>query len=84
MKKRKLVIESSDEGRTEICYDTLSVGEIESRIQRYEQKYGMPFAQFFAGFCSDSADPDEMTDYMDWEYLIEERADRLGLATGER
>ena len=78
---RKLILDSSDEGRTEICYDTLSIEEIESRIQTYEKKYGMPFPQFFADFSSCCASPDEMRDYMDWDCLTEEHAERLGLPT---
>ena len=79
--KRKLIIESSDEGRTEICYDSLSLNEIESRLQTYENKYGMTFSRYLRNFSCDSADPDEMTDYMDWKYLVKERTDRIRLAT---
>lgn len=79
--KRKLTIDSSDEGRIEICYDALSMPEIDSRIGAYEKKYGMQFSRFLHNFSCDSATPDEMTDYMDWECLIQERADRLRPST---
>ena len=79
--KRKLVIDSSDEGRTEIHYYSLSLQEINSRIRAYEKKYGMRFSRFISTFSCDAASPDEMGDYMDWEILTEERADRPQLAT---
>jgi len=75
--KRKLTIDSSEEGQKEICYEGLSMPEIDSRIGAYEKKYGMPFSRFLESFSCDSATPDEMTDYMDWECLVDERADRL-------
>lgn len=79
--KRKLTIDSSDEGHIEICYDALSIREINSRIRAYEKKYGMRFSRFLQNFSCASATPDEMTDQMDWECLIQERADRLQSVT---
>ena len=79
--KRKLTIDSSDEGHIEICYDVLSIAEINSRIRAYEKKYGMNFSRFLRGFSCDSATPDEMTDQMDWECLVEELADRMRTPT---
>ena len=70
--------------RIEICYDSLSIEDIESRIQAYEKKYKMTFSRYMRNFSCDSADPDEMTDYMDWKYLLKERADRIRLATNRR
>ena len=74
---RRLVIDDSDTGRTEIRYDSLSSQEVASRIRSYEKKYGMRFNKYSAGFSCDDATPDEMTDYMDWKQLTLERADRL-------
>ena len=73
---RKLVIES-DGKRTEIVYSELSIRDINSRIRAYEQKYGSSFARYFKTFSCDDALPDEMTDIMDWEYLVEEKSTRL-------
>ena len=75
--RRRLVIDDSDTGRTEIRYDSLSSQEIASRIRVYEKKYGMRFAKFACGFSCDDASPHEMTDYMDWKQLTLERAERL-------
>jgi hypothetical protein len=74
---RKLVIDDSDAGRTEIRYDSLSSPEIASRIRAYEKKYGMRFSKYVSGFSCDDATPDEMTDYMDWKHLTLERVERL-------
>jgi hypothetical protein len=74
---RKLVIDDSDSGRTEIRYDSLSAQEISSRIRAYEKKYGMRFSKYSSGFSCDDASPDEMTDYMDWKMLNSERAERM-------
>ena len=79
--KRKLTIDSSDEGHIEICYDALSIREINSRIGAYEKKYGMSFSRFMQNFSCASATPHEMTDQMDWECLVEELADRMRPAT---
>ncbi len=70
----KLVIEENGK-RTEIDYDTLSMAEIKSRIRSYEKKHG-PYHRFIKTYsCSDST-PDETTDVMDWECLIEEKTRR--------
>jgi len=74
---RKLVIDDSETGRTEIRYDALSSQDLASRIRTYEKKYGMRFNKHASGFSCDDASPDEMTDYMDWKQLTLEKADRL-------
>ena len=74
---RKLVIDSSETGHIEICYDSLSMEEIEARIRAYEKKHGMPYSKYLETFCDHCVDPAEMRDDMDWECLIEERAERL-------
>ena len=74
---RKLIVDDSDDGRTEIRYDSLPSGEIASRIRGYEKKYGMRFSKYLSSFSCDDATPDEMTDYMDWKQLTLERAERL-------
>lgn len=78
---KRLVIESSDQGGTEIDYSSLSLREIGRRVRAYETKYGMSFTPYNRQFSCDDATPSEMTDIMDWEYLVEERATR-GLKKG--
>ena len=73
---RRLVIESSEDGRQEINYSTMPVREISSRIRSYEKKYGSPFPQFLQSYNCDNATPQEITDYMDWKNLVRERSDR--------
>jgi hypothetical protein len=74
---RRLVIDDSDTGHTEIRYDCLSGTEIASRLRAYEKKYGMRFAKYSSVFSCDDAAPEEMSDYMDWKQLTLERAERL-------
>jgi hypothetical protein len=70
----KLVIEENGK-RTEIDYDELSGPEIRSRLRAYEKKYG-PYPRYMKTYsCSDST-PDETTDVMDWECLLEEKKRR--------
>ena len=73
---RKLVIESSEDGRTEINYSSLDVREISGRIQTYEKRYGGSFSKFLKGYSCDNASPQEITDYMDWKNLTQELVDR--------
>ena len=73
---KKLVIESGGK-RTEIVYSDLSMRDISSRIREYEKKYGTSFSRYFKTFSCDGAMTDEMTDIMDWEYLVEEKSTRL-------
>ena len=73
---RKLVIESSEDGRTEINYSSLTVDEITCRILTYEKRYGANFEKFLQGYSCDNASPQEITDYMDWKNLVVELADR--------
>jgi hypothetical protein len=80
---RKLVIESSEDGRTEINYSSLDVREITGRIRTYEKRYGSNFEKFLQGYNCDNASPQEITDYMDWKNLIAELADR-DLSTGRK
>jgi len=70
----KLVIEENGK-RTEIDYGMLSVAEIKSRIRAYEKKYGSYSRYIKTYSCGDST-PDETTDVMDWECLIEEKTRR--------
>ena len=79
MTRRRLVIDSSEDGHSEICYNTLSLEEIESRIQIYGRKYGS-YSQFLAHYCCCCSDDEETTISMDWECLIDERHERLGIA----
>jgi hypothetical protein len=61
----------------EVCYSSLSVEELESRIQAYESKYGMRFSNYARSFSLGSADVDKRADYLDWKCLLLELADRL-------
>jgi hypothetical protein len=80
---RKLVIESSEGGRTEINYSSLDVREITGRIWTYEKRYGGNFEKFLQSYNCDNASPQEITDYMDWKNLVAELADR-DLSTGRK
>lgn len=73
---KKLIIESSETGRQEIVYESLSIEEIEKRIAAYEKKYGMTYARYNKQFSCDDALPWEMGDLMDWENLVQERRSR--------
>jgi hypothetical protein len=76
------VFESSETGRTEVLYSSLSLRQIESRIKSYEKKYGMPFARYNSRFSCDEALPWEVADAMDWESLVQERKARQPRANG--
>jgi hypothetical protein len=80
---KRLVIESGGK-RKEIVYSDLSMRDINSRIRAYERKYGTSFSRYSKAFSCDDALPDEMTDVMDWEYLIAEKASRLRSPKKER
>lgn len=73
---RRLVIESSEDGRTEINYSSLDLREISGRIRTYEKRYGRNFSKFLQWYNCDNASPQEITDYMDWKNLTQELADR--------
>ena len=73
---RHSVIESSENGRTEIDYSAMPEAEIERRIHGYHEKYGMTLTAYSRRFsCADAA-PQEMLDVMDWDCLIRERDQR--------
>lgn len=74
---RKLLIETSEEGRKIIDYAMLTDKDIDRKIRRYEKKYGMPYARCNKEFDCDSALPWESGDLIEWECLAEEREDRL-------
>lgn len=76
MMSKKLIIESSETGREEIVYESLSAEEIDKRIAGYEKKYGMTYARYNRRFSCDDALPWEMGDLMDWENLMQERKAR--------
>ena len=73
---RKLVVETSAEGRSVIDYASLSEKEIGRRIKSYEEKYGMPYARYNRRFDCDSALPWEAGDLIDWESLVQEKKAR--------
>lgn len=70
---RTLVIGSSERKRREINYTALSPREIDQRIGRYERKYRADFEAYDSRFSCSDATPQEMTDIMDWESLIQEK-----------
>ena len=80
---RKLIIESSENGTTEIDYSSLAVRQIGSRIRTYEKKYGVNFQKFLQRYNCDTATPQEISDYMDWKNLVAELADR-DIETGRK
>lgn len=82
MEKKLISIENGK--TTEIVYSELSDSEIESRIRRYESKYGQQFDDFYAEFDSDKSDIHEIGDFLDWEGLVEERKARIEKAAYER
>ena len=70
---RQSVIESSENGRTEIDYSAMPEAEIERRIHGYHKKFGMTPTAYSRRFsCADAA-LQEMLDVMDWDCLIRER-----------
>ncbi|HEY3130371.1 MAG TPA: hypothetical protein VGL91_13005 [Acidobacteriota bacterium] len=73
---RRLIIESSEQGRREIDYSSLSLREIDRRVKAYEKKYRTSFARHSKQFSCSDASPLEMTDIMDWEYLEQEKKER--------
>lgn len=70
---RRSVIQSSEHAPREINYSLLTLREIQKRIRVYEKKYGAPFAKYNKQFSCHDALPWEMTDIMDWEYLVQEK-----------
>jgi hypothetical protein len=73
---RHSVIESSENGRTEIDYSGMTDAEIERRIHGYREKYGVTLAAYSKRFSCAAASPQEMLDVMDWDCLIRERDER--------
>jgi hypothetical protein len=73
---RRSVIETSEQGRTEIDYSGMTDAEIERRLRRYHGKYGMLLPAYLKRFSCADADPREMLDVMDWDCLIRERDER--------
>lgn len=73
---KKLIVETNGQ-RTEIDYGSLSTPEITGRIRGYERKFGSSYSSYMKTFNCDDVSPSEMTDIMDWELLIEEKALRL-------
>ena len=80
---RKLVIDD-EHGHREIEYSSLSLREINQRIRAYEAKYGLPFSRYYKSVSCSDATPDEMTDVMDWELLVDEKALRMKASKGQK
>ena len=79
---KKLIVETNG-NRTEIDYGSLSTPEIVSRIRGYEKKFGSSYSRYIKTFSCDDVSPSEMTDIMDWELLLEEKALRLKTPKGK-
>lgn len=75
---RKLLVETSEEGRRIIDYASLTDREIGQQIKSYEKKYRTSYARYSRQFDCDSALPWEPGDLIDWECLVEEWKDRAG------
>ncbi|MGA2270244.1 MAG: hypothetical protein ABSH44_17365 [Bryobacteraceae bacterium] len=73
---RRSIVETSENGRTEIHYSSLPGAEIDRRIHAYEERYGATLRNYSLSFSCDAASPHEMNDIMDWERLVEERDER--------
>ena len=73
---KRSVFESSEGERSEVTYSLLTSRELDERIKSYEEKYSMPFSRYRRQFSCDEALPGEMSDFMDWQNLIEEKAQR--------
>ena len=69
----KILIIEDDGIKREIRYSELSNDELDRRISAYEQKHEQTFQEFYGDFDSDESDMDELTDFLDWENLVEER-----------
>ena len=54
---RHSVIESSENGRTEIDYSAMPDAEVESRIHGYHEKYGMTLTVYSNRFSCGGATP---------------------------
>ncbi len=75
----KLVIDS-EEGHREIDYSVLSLREINRRIREYKKKYKGSYLPYCSCLSYSDASSDEMTEIMDWDGLVEEKAERIKTA----
>ncbi len=82
--RRTSVFQSSEHGRGETDYSALSISDLDCRIGEYEKKYGMSYIQFNRQFNSSDASGLELSDLMDWEYLMTEKRERPGRRKKER
>jgi RNase P/RNase MRP subunit p30 len=73
---RRSIVETSEGGRTEIDYSSLTGAEIDRRIHAHEARYGSTLRDYSLSFSCDAASPHELNDIMDWERLVEERDER--------
>jgi len=73
---KRSVFESSEGGRSEVTYSLLSSRQLDERIKSYEAKYNMPFSRYKRQFSCNEALPWEVSDYMDWENLVQEKTHR--------
>ncbi|HMD70056.1 MAG TPA: hypothetical protein VKF41_01865 [Bryobacteraceae bacterium] len=73
---RRSIVETSENGRTEIDYSSLSGVAIDRRIHAYEERYRATLRDYSLSVSCDAASPHELNDIMDWERLVEERDER--------
>ena len=73
----KVLVIEDDGVKREIRYSELSDEELNRRISAYEQKHEQTFQEFYSDFDSDESDMDELTDFLDWECLVEEKKARI-------
>ena len=73
---RKLIIDSSETGHSEIDYSSLTQRQIDSRIRKYEKKYGMTLLEYRERHSCTEASPSEEDDLWDWDCLLAERGER--------
>ena len=74
---RKSIFESSETGRIVTDYSSLTLADINKRIKSYERTYGMTYQKYNRQFDCDHGLPWEMSDIMDWENLVQEKALRM-------
>lgn len=74
---KRSVFESSEGPRTDVTYSDLTLQQVDRRIGSYEKKYRMPFSRYKKQFSCDDAVLEEVSDFLDWDNLVQEKAERL-------
>ncbi|MBI4522440.1 MAG: hypothetical protein HY695_01365 [Deltaproteobacteria bacterium] len=75
------------EGEREVDYSSLSLKEIEKRIETYESRFGS-FTKMLKSYDCESSPPEDYLALIDWECLLHELKERkrpnLSLIKGSR